>query len=178
MLTPRVTKTFQLFPYRHDFENGRSNIGGIDLTKEPERIDEIHELSEFPRLKQVVYDINVQPTPIMTLGCLIEQDNITKIWHAYFDFCFRNPSVNHNKLLYLDEWYVEDIKNRFGGDFAHQLKGSLKMEYDSFSMKSEAHNPPNRLYSVFVSATNQNAIQDFFVDFFSWIRNLSGGHYF
>ncbi len=62
--------TYKIWPFKADLEDGRTNIGAIDLTKEPERIDEIHELQFTPRLKTAIYHLNKENTAFMTLGCL------------------------------------------------------------------------------------------------------------
>ncbi|ASN69686.1 hypothetical protein 7F8_18 [uncultured Caudovirales phage] len=46
------------FPYASNFTGDRTNNGGIDLTKEPHRIDEIHELNETPNLKTAIELLN------------------------------------------------------------------------------------------------------------------------
>lgn len=65
VVKPLITDTYKRWPFRADLENGRTNIGAIDLTKEPERINEIHELSHTPKLKETIYLINKENSALM-----------------------------------------------------------------------------------------------------------------
>jgi hypothetical protein len=85
---------FKLFPYRKDFKDGRTNNGGIDLVKEPQRINEITEAQDFPELKQFIVDMNAPDSPYMTLGC--EGGYDSGIFHGYMEFSFRDPDIANN----------------------------------------------------------------------------------
>lgn len=54
----RATDGFLFFPYPPDHSNGRTNNGGIDLVRRPERIEEITELSELPGLRRLLTQLN------------------------------------------------------------------------------------------------------------------------
>lgn len=108
MLKTRIEKTYQKFPYRAEFDNERTNIGGIDLTREPYRIDEIRELDGLPKTRQAIYELNKQNTAFMTLGCAFGDLDI--YWGGYLEICFR-PSINTQGLdiMRLDELFFENL---------------------------------------------------------------------
>ena len=97
----RVSDEFRFFPYSPDHENGRTNNGGIDLVREPHRVDEITELAEVLSLRQIVTD-HVRPdSPFMTLG--VDAGPRDGFFDGYLEFAFRNAASaseeNYRRLI-------------------------------------------------------------------------------
>ncbi|MFP1749183.1 hypothetical protein [Lonsdalea quercina] len=79
---------FVKFPYRKEIrENGDINNGGIDLVKEPHRIEEIHEAESLPWLKKFLVDVNSHDGIFMTFGCVF--GNVEDSFCGYIDFSIR-----------------------------------------------------------------------------------------
>ena len=92
MRVSRVTSGFHFFPYPPDHADGRTNNGGIDLIRNPERIDEISELSSFPSLRRILTRLNAPNGQFMTLGVAAgELDGGG--FGGYIEFAFRDPRL-------------------------------------------------------------------------------------
>lgn len=95
---------FTLFPYRKEVrENGDINNGGIDLIKDPHRINEIHELTDYPWLKDFVSKINAKDGCFMTFGCVCGPGD--GVNYGYIDFSLRpdSPLSLRKSITTLDE---------------------------------------------------------------------------
>lgn len=103
---------FISFPYRREIrENGNINNGGIDLVKSPERLDEIHELYNYPWLKELVKIINSDSGRFMTLGC--ELGDYDDHFLGYIDFSLRPEESDFlkNDMVNLDLYFYEYLNN-------------------------------------------------------------------
>ena len=58
-------------PYPPDLHNGGGNAGYFDLKKEPEKISDIHELQNWPELRDFVRLINHKDSFFRTLRCQV-----------------------------------------------------------------------------------------------------------
>jgi hypothetical protein len=58
-------------PYPPDLHNGGGNAGYFDLKKEPEKISDIHELKNWPELRDFVTLINHKDSFFRTLRCQV-----------------------------------------------------------------------------------------------------------
>ncbi|HIE8865506.1 MULTISPECIES: hypothetical protein [Klebsiella] len=99
---------FTRFPYRRDVrENGDINNGGFDLIQFPEKINDIHEVNDFPWFKDFIVQVNSVDGLFMTLGCAIGYEE--EILYGYIDFSLRpnTPITIKNKLINLDEHFYE-----------------------------------------------------------------------
>ncbi|WP_455871882.1 hypothetical protein [Serratia proteamaculans] len=97
---------FVVFPYKYQVrDNGDINNGGIDLTRNPERLQDIHELNEYPWLYRFVEAINAPGCLFMTFGCAvgITDGNIL----GYVDFSVRSDEREFLKedLVNLDDYF-------------------------------------------------------------------------
>lgn len=100
----RFTDHFTLFPYRKEVrDNGDVNNGGIDLIKEPHRINEIHELADYPWLKDFVLKINEKNGYFMTFGCVCGPEDGAN--YGYIDFSLRptSPIALRESITTLDD---------------------------------------------------------------------------
>lgn len=149
MLKPRFEKTYQIFPYRADFDDGRDNIGGIDLRFEPHRIDEITELKYLPKTKQAIYDINTQNTAIMTLGCALGE--LPNYWGGYVEFCFR-PHIDTSgiDIMRLDELFFENL-TRHENQAINLYMGNALISWEYHLAKVHEYEP-QPIVAVFVGA--------------------------
>ena len=98
---------FVVFPYRpSEREDGESNNGGIDLVKEPARIEEIHELYGYPWLRHFVTRVNSPRGLFMTFGCAIGV--IDDASCGYIDFSFRPdaPVKLRDHLVDFDKLFI------------------------------------------------------------------------
>lgn len=96
------------FPYSYEIrDSGEVNNGGIDLTSEPDRIDEIHEVSSYPWLKEFLRLVNSKSGMFMTFGCAAGV--INNSFCGYIDFSLRpaSPTLLKERLINLDELFYE-----------------------------------------------------------------------
>ncbi|AIL80571.1 hypothetical protein [Acinetobacter baumannii] len=162
--------TYKIWPFKADLEDGRTNIGAIDLTKEPERIDEIHELQFTPRLKTAIYHLNKENTAFMTLGCLIEKDpEKENCWWAYIEFCFRpNINVSSVDVDTLDEQFLNYLATKYSSEFSEALRHHLIWEAFHASIYD---NTPSRVYSVFLNAQAPENYDQAYTLLIEWLHS-------
>ncbi|ELY6202307.1 hypothetical protein ACTEV3_004306 [Cronobacter malonaticus] len=101
---------FTRFSYRRDVrENGDINNGSFDLIQFPEKINDIHEVNDFPWLKDFIVQVNSMDGLFMTLGCAIgyEED----VLYGYIDFSLRSgtPATIKNDQVNFDDHFYEYI---------------------------------------------------------------------
>ena len=100
-MTIRISRAqdgFQNFPYPSDHSNGRTNNGGIDLVRSPERIEEITELSALPKLRHILTKMNAPEGRFMTLG--VEAGAQDGFFDGYIELAFRDSEVAKNEANY------------------------------------------------------------------------------
>lgn len=165
---PRLTPTYVQWPYRVDLEDGRTNIGAIDLTRNPERIDEIHELSDMPILKKKIALLNSENNGVMTLGMLCEKSPDNGTWYSYLEFGFR-PDYDYSdvNLAETDSLFYNHISFTQGDGFAEALKPHLTWEGQSLTLYG---NKPSYMYSVFLPASEQAHVEQGFSHLIDWLR--------
>ncbi|HHL2712810.1 TPA: hypothetical protein ACQ39K_004431 [Yersinia enterocolitica] len=121
---------FVKFPYRKEIrENGDINNGGIDLLKEPHRIDEIHEAQNFPWLKKFLVDVNNHDGLFMTFGCAF--GNVEDNFCGYIDFSIRPDGpksakeiineIDHQFMSYLHDVMPEGETRQQAMKYAHHI---------------------------------------------------------
>lgn len=163
-------KTYQVWPFRSDVEDGGRNIGAIDLTQHPDRINEILELDLMPTLKDKVLCINKENTAIMTLGCWLgEAPDIKGVLDAYIQFCFR-PSVNTAMidLNNLDDLFYKYVEEKAGKEARHSME--TRLEWFVFDVKLYAQHPVKALH-VAVEAYTPRDIESFLVPLVNWLHS-------
>lgn len=99
---------FVVFPYKRAIrEDGEINNGGIDLTKFPERISDIHEVADYPWLRRFLTLINAEGEMFMTFGCVAGPAE--QSFCGYIDFSLRPDAPQRLKdgLLMLDDQFYE-----------------------------------------------------------------------
>ncbi|WOE32740.1 MULTISPECIES: hypothetical protein [unclassified Acinetobacter] len=169
-INPPLEPNYQKWPYRKDTENGRTNIGAIDLTLQPDRISEIHELNSTPKLKEAIYNLNKEKTAVMTLGCLIEESKTDKgAWYSYVDFCFR-PHIDTSEVNMesLDDQFLKYIENKYSIDFVNALKPHVIWESFHASLYD---NKPSRVYSVFLLADSAESTEQLYLLLVDWFHH-------
>jgi len=167
-IKPHMTKTYQRWPFRADLENGRTNIGAIDLVKEPERIDEIHELSQTPLLKNSIYLLNKENSALMTLGCLIEKDPDKDIYWSYLEFCFRpNIDTSTIDLWEIDKPFFKYVAEKNDEALAEQLADYLSWEAFEIELYGSI---PCLAYSVFYPHPDIQNLDAFYTYLLKWLR--------
>ena len=167
-VNPRLTPTYVQWPYRVDLEDGRTNIGAIDLTRNPERIDEIHELNNMPILKKRIGLLNSEDNGVMTLGMLCEKCPDTGTWHSYLEFGFR-PDYDYSaiNLSEVDSLFYNYLSSTQGNDFAKALQPHLTWEGQNVTLYG---NKPSHMYSVFLQAIEQEHVEQAFYHLIDWLR--------
>lgn len=97
---------FVIFPYPQErYSDGSVNHGGIDLTQETQRIDEIEEARRSPNLRRLLEEVNLQDGLFMTLGC--DYRTLAHGVGGYVDFTFRPglpPSLTVDAVS-LDDYF-------------------------------------------------------------------------
>lgn len=168
-IKPIMSETYKKWPFRIDLENGRTNIGAIDLTKEPDRIDEIHELKHTPKLKTAIYNLNKESSALMTLGCLIEKDPEQEVYWSYLEFCFRpNIDTSNIDLWKIDEGFFKLISENYGITFAEQL--SAHLSWEAFEIELYG-NTQCLAYSVFYpSRLGYHDLDNFYPALLNYLR--------
>lgn len=165
---PRLTQTYVQWPYRIDLEDGRTNIGAIDLTKTPERIDEIHELNGMPILKQRISSLNSENNGVMTLGMLCEKSPENNSWFSYLEFGFR-PDYNYSSinLTEIDSLFYNYLSSTHGDGFVKAVQPHLIWEGQNVTLYG---NKPSHMYSVFLQAIEQEHVEQAFYYLIDWLR--------
>lgn len=132
MLPSQFDDHFKVFPYRSDFTDGRTNNGGIDLTREPHRVSEISEAANFPELFKFIREMNAQESPFMTLGC--DAGEVEGIFAGYIEFSFKDECLANNMefILSLDDKFYEWCF-RQSPEMAAAVRSALAWEYSTFS---------------------------------------------
>ncbi|MFW2064046.1 hypothetical protein [Acinetobacter ursingii] len=160
--------TYKIWPFRSDFEDGRTNIGAIDLTKEPERIKDIHELSQTPKLKDAIYNLNKEASALMTLGCLIEKDPDQDVVWSYLQFCFRPEiDVSSIELRKIDELFFKYVAEKNDEAVAKHLAGYLLWEAFEIELYG---NTPVLAYSVYYPHQNFADVEMMHLYLLKWLR--------
>ncbi|AUU35443.1 hypothetical protein [Proteus mirabilis] len=130
----KFNEKFTKFPYRSDFIDGNKNNGGINLVEHPEKIEEIHEILEYPFMKDILLKINSTDTIFMTFGCDFGvQDN----HHCgYIDFSYKSNLIpnDYTKIRNLDSefyQYLSSLNVPWGevGTPVDYAKSALYWEY-------------------------------------------------
>lgn len=167
-VNPRLTPTYTQWPYRADLEDGRTNIGGIDLTKEPERLDEIHELDNMPILKKRIGWLNSDNNGVMTLGILCERDPKNGVWYSCFEFGFR-PDYDYSgvNLTEIDSLFYDYLLSTQGDAFAKALQPCLTWEGQNVTLYG---NKPSHMYSVFLATDEQAHAEQALSHLTDWLR--------
>lgn len=167
-VNPRLTPTYVQWPYRVDLEDGRTNIGAIDLTRSPERINEIHELNGMPILKKRIALLNSENNGVMTLGMLCEKCPDTGTWYSYLEFGFR-PDYDYSgiNLTEIDNLLYNYLSSTQGDDFAKALQPHLIWEGQNVTLYD---NKPSHMYSVFLQAIEQEHVEQAFYHLIDWLR--------
>jgi len=122
---------FKVFPYRCDFADGRTNNGGIDLTREPHRIAEISEANDFPELFKFISEMNARESPFMTLGCEAGEDD--GFFAGYIEFSFKSERVANDVdfISRLDEKFYEWCFHQ-SPEMERAARSALAWEYSTF----------------------------------------------
>lgn len=118
---------FLKFPYpREAYDDGTINHGGIDLTREPQRIDEIVEAQRSPHLRRLLEEVNLQDGLFMTLGCDYRQ--LAQSVGGYVDFTFRSagPASLQNDLIALDDFFWAYLTQQ---EWQHQINDGAMVRY-------------------------------------------------
>lgn len=112
---------FTRFPYRKEVrESGEVNNGGFDLVQFPRKIDDIHEIREYPWLKEFISKINSKESLFMTFGCDIGYQG--DVLYGYIDLSFR-PTVEttiKEDLVNLDIHFYAYLSQAIEGEEIRQ----------------------------------------------------------
>lgn len=103
---------FVVFPYQRAIrEDGEINNGGIDLTINPEKISDIHEVADYPWLRKFLTLINAEDELFMTFGCVA--GSVGQSFCGYIDFSLRPDAPQRLKddLLVLDDQFYEYLSH-------------------------------------------------------------------
>ncbi|WP_416242653.1 hypothetical protein ACLSSQ_10600 [Azospira sp. APE16] len=129
--------SFKLFPYRKDYEDGRTNNGGIDLSREPWRIAEITEAKDFPELLHLIKEFNKNSSPFLTLGCEASFDE--GLMHGYVEFTLKDDNLANDLsfIAELDENFYAWAR-KIDPELESTLRNVLAWEYTPFSYHGES----------------------------------------
>jgi hypothetical protein len=153
MLPSQFDDHFKVFPYRSDFAGGRTNNGGIDLTREPHRISEISEATDFPELFRFISEMNTQESPFITLGC--EAGEGDGAFAGYIEFSFKDERIANDIdfISSLDGKFYEWC-SRQSPEMAQAIRAALAWEYSTFLYHGTAE---RKKIGFFFRATHQKA---------------------
>ena len=118
---------FVHFPYpRESYSDGSINYGGIDLTRETQRIDEIEEAQRSPNLHRLLEEVNLQDGLFMTLGCDYRQ--LTDGIGGYVDFAFRSglPASLTDDTPNLDDYFWAYLAKQ---ELQHHISDGAMVSY-------------------------------------------------
>jgi hypothetical protein len=151
------TDSFSVWPFRSQprrDEDGEINNGGIDLIKNPERIDEIHEATIENGMHAVLAYLNGEVGRFMTLGCAAGMDG--PAYYSYLELTLRDK-----QLAMLESWpFSFEAKwkswvEREGQEnplLAQALKNSVVLEYRAFSFRD---GEPQYLVTIYSKALDE-----------------------
>lgn len=175
----KVDDSFKNFPYRKDYENGRTNNGGIDLAREPWRISEITEARDFPELLRLLEEFNKPDSPFLTLGC--EAGFEEGLFHGYVEFSFKRDELANNIALISR---LEDGLYAWAGENGEELETALRnvlfWEYAPFSYHGTSgkhkisfyFRAPDKAYAGQILNTVRTYFCDFLAKTFGGTRPL------
>lgn len=132
---------FVTFPYPpENYSDGSVNYGGIDLTHETQRIDEIEEARRSPNLRRLLEEVNLQDGLFMTLGCDYRQ--LENGIGGYVDFAFRPglPASLTVDAVSLDDFFwaylaKQEIQHQIGdGAMVSYARSALKWSWSELEM--------------------------------------------
>ena len=151
----RVVTGYTFFPYPPDYEDGRTNNGGIDLVREPRRIDEISELKSFPGMRPIILKLNGPSGEFMTLGS--EAGTHEGLFCGYLEFAFRDSRLaeekNYRNLLRgFSHWMLQKHPQ-----LAPYLPSCLSTDIQGFNYWNKWHG--DRM-TMWFRAVDQNAAGD------------------
>lgn len=112
---------FTRFPYRYEVrDNGDINNGGFDLVENPEKINDIHEIKDFPWFKDFIAKVNSHNGKFMTFGCAIGYEN--DILYGYIDFSLRPdvPEELKSNLVNLDMQFMDFVSDSIPDEATRQ----------------------------------------------------------
>ena len=151
----RVQTGYSFFPYPPDYENGRTNNGGIDLVQEPHRVDEISELKSLPGMRSILLKLNGPASEFITLG--FEAGAEDGSFDGYLEFAFRDSRLadekNYRNLLRC----FSDWVSRMHPQLAPYLPSYLRAEIQGFNYRNKWHGDRMTLW---FRAVSQNAADD------------------
>lgn len=153
MLQSQFDDHFKVFPYRSDFADGRTNNGGIDLTREPHRISEISEANNFPELFKFIREMNTQESPFITLGCEASEDD--GIFVGYIEFSFKDERIANDIdfISNLDKNFYEWCSHQ-SPEMAMAIRAALAWEYSTLLYHGTAE---RKKIGLFFHAAHQQA---------------------
>lgn len=152
----RVSDGFQFFPYPPDEADDRTNIGGIDLIRNPERIGELPELSSLPSLRGILTRLNGPRSRFITLG--VEASEQDGNYVGYIEFAFRDSGMaSHEEHYYKLLSLFEDWLFRKFQVHAESIQKSFVAELQHFHLHGEPHG--DRL-TLWFQALNQGACDE------------------
>ena len=159
--------TYKVWPFKPRFEDGYNNIGAIDLTLEPHRIDEIYEISNLKRTKEALRSINAENTAVMTLG--IDCGPLDELYCGYVEFCFR-PHINLSSidLDLLDERLIAHVAKNKGIEGESYIKSVLTWEYHEATIHGDG---PLRVYSVWFRERSEEDADFLLAFLLGWLHS-------
>lgn len=134
----RVTDGFRFFPYPPDCANGRTNNGGIDLVRNPDRIQELTELSALPSLRRILIRLNAPDALFMTLG--VEAGEQDGFFDGYIEFAFRDSKRASKEEHYhhLIESFADWVSAEYP-EVAQSIHASFVAELQHFHLHGVPH---------------------------------------
>lgn len=147
----KFNDSFYTFPYKPRYEKGAyDSYGGIDLTQEPHRIDEIPEIQPYPQLKKAIYHLNTQ-TSFMSLGiALWEVENAA---FGYIQITGQQPEMGLSpNFLLLDECFADWVASN------HQELQEMLQAYrwEWADVRVSGQSVPSRMLSIHCSGRDVN----------------------
>lgn len=157
------------FPYPQNFTGDRTNNGGIDLTKEPERINEISELEGLPNLKKAFVSLNTEKTPFMTTGFLHDKSEQNNLYLGYLEFCFK-PHINFSQLDYVnfDNSFIQFVLQKYGQQYADFYKMEFVWEMHAGSVNGS---PAIPVFSIYYRSRFHEETEAVLLPVFDWLES-------
>ncbi len=157
------------FPYAPNYTKDRTNNGGIDLSKEPHRIDEIHELKGLPRIKDALISLNSGKTPFMSTGFIHDRINENSLYHGNLEFCFR-PEIDFAQVDFknLDDLFIEYLLPRYGQQFVDFYQTEFRWEMHIGTVHEY---PPVPVFSIYYRSRFYKETEEILLPVFAWLQD-------
>lgn len=160
------TDSFHNFPYPND---GKGNMGGFDLIKNPKKINEITEFQKFPELRRFIEFLNFESKRYRSFGC--DGGPVDSGFTGYIEFAFRDSEQAKRFELYqeLIEGFEKFVIETYPPEQTIAICRNLNLGMAQIHFEGIYFG--NKLSLYFLAQTQESTVQLLSV-FFDYLRRI------